>query len=77
MQGSVATGVNAARQVIGGKVLSTNIIARPLEKLKDVLLIRYTEAVEKLRIVTESNRLIDLIGFSFPGIVCFVHFSQT
>ena len=69
MQVSVATGVNAARQVIGGQVLSTNIIARPLENLKDVLLIRYTEAVENLRIVTESNRLIDLIGFSFPGIV--------
>ena len=69
MQVSVATGVNAARQVIGGQVLSTNIIARPHENLKDVLLIRYTEAVEKLRIVTESNRLIDLIGFSFPGIV--------
>lgn len=45
----MATGVNTARQVISGQILSTHIVAHPYENLKHVLPIRDTEAVEKLR----------------------------
>jgi carbon dioxide concentrating mechanism protein CcmK len=49
VQASVAAGVDAAKRVNGGDVLSTHIIARPHENLEYVLPIRYTEAVEQFR----------------------------
>jgi carbon dioxide concentrating mechanism protein CcmK len=49
VQASVAAGIEAARRVNGGEVLSTHIIARPHENLEYVLPIRYTEAVEQFR----------------------------
>ncbi len=50
VQASVAAGVDAARRVNGGEVLSTHIIARPHENLEYVLPIRYTEDVEMFRV---------------------------
>jgi len=50
VQASVAAGVDAARRVNGGEVLSTHIIARPHENLEYVLPIRYTEAVDQFRV---------------------------
>lgn len=49
VQASVAAGVESAKRVNGGEVLSTHIIARPHENLEFVLPIRYTEAVEQFR----------------------------
>ena len=49
VQASVAAGIEAARRVNGGEVVSTHIIARPHENLEYVLPIRYTEAVEQIR----------------------------
>jgi carbon dioxide concentrating mechanism protein CcmK len=49
VQASVAAGVEAAKRVNGGEVVSTHIIARPHENLEYVLPIRYTEAVEQFR----------------------------
>jgi carbon dioxide concentrating mechanism protein CcmK len=49
VQASVAAGIEAARRVNGGEVLSTHIIARPHENLEYVLPIRYTEAVDQFR----------------------------
>ncbi len=49
VQASVAAGVDAAKRVNGGEVLSTHIIARPHENIEYVLPIRYTEAVEQFR----------------------------
>jgi carbon dioxide concentrating mechanism protein CcmK len=50
VQASVAAGVDAARRVNGGEVLSTHIIARPHENLEYVLPISYTEDVEMFRV---------------------------
>jgi len=49
VRGSVSAGMEAAKRVNGGEVLSTHIIARPHENLEFVLPIRYTEAVEQFR----------------------------
>jgi carbon dioxide concentrating mechanism protein CcmK len=49
VQASVAAGVESAKRVNGGEVLSTHIIARPHENLEYVLPIRYTEEVEQFR----------------------------
>jgi len=49
VQASVAAGVESAKRVAGGEVVSTHIIARPDENLEFVLPIRYTEAVEQFR----------------------------
>src|SRR4028118_741946 len=49
VQASIAAGVESAKRVNGGEVLSTHIIARPHENLEYVLPIRYTEAVEQFR----------------------------
>ena len=49
VQASVSAGIQNARRVNGGEVLSNHIIARPHENLEYVLPIRYTEAVEQFR----------------------------
>ena len=49
VQASVAAGVESAKRVNGGEVLSTHIIARPHENLEYVLPIRYTEEVLQFR----------------------------
>jgi len=49
VQASVSAGIEAAKRVNGGEVVSTHIIARPHENLEYVLPIRYTEAVEQFR----------------------------
>ena len=49
VQASVAAGVESAKRVNGGEVLSTHIIARPHENLEYVLPIRYTEDVLQFR----------------------------
>ncbi|NJK62585.1 MAG: carbon dioxide-concentrating mechanism protein CcmK [Synechococcaceae cyanobacterium SM2_3_1] len=49
VQASVAAGLESAKRVSGGEILSHHIIARPHENLEYVLPIRYTEAVEQFR----------------------------
>jgi carbon dioxide concentrating mechanism protein CcmK len=49
VQASVSAGIEAAKRVHGGEVLSHHIIARPHENLEYVLPIRYTEEVEQFR----------------------------
>ena len=49
VQASVSAGIESAKRVDGGQVLSTHIIARPHENLEFVLPICYTEAVEQFR----------------------------
>ena len=49
VQASVAAGIESAKRVDGGEVVSTHIIARPHENLEYVLPIRYTEDVEQFR----------------------------
>lgn len=50
VQVSLAAGIASVKQVKGGEVLSTHIIARPDANLEYVLPIRYTEAVSQFRV---------------------------
>jgi len=50
VQASVLAGVEAAKRVNGGEVLSTHIIARPHSNLEYVLPISFTEDVEQFRV---------------------------
>lgn len=49
VQAAIASGIEAANRVDGGKILSTHVIARPDQNLEYVLPIRYTEDVEQFR----------------------------
>lgn len=44
---SIAAGIEGAKRVNGGEVVSTHTIARPQENLEYVLPIRYTREVEQ------------------------------
>jgi carbon dioxide concentrating mechanism protein CcmK len=50
VQASVSAGIESAKRVAGGEVLSHHIIARPHENLEYVLPIRYTPEVEQFRV---------------------------